>query len=57
MTKALIVTAVAALALAACGEDASKGAPKTGASTPSTTPPPASSTPPAPADAKKDMKK
>lgn len=51
MTKALFVAALSAFVLAACGQDASKGAPKTGASSPSTPPP--STTP----DAKKDATK
>lgn len=58
MTKALLVATLSAFVLAACGQDASKGAPKTGASSPTTAPatpstPPSSTAP----DAKKDATK
>ena len=52
MTKALLATAVAAFVLAACGQDANKGAPKTGASP---SPAPGATTPPP--DKKDPMKK
>ena len=54
MTKALLIATLSAFVLAACGQDANKGAPKTGASP--TAPAPAPTTPP-PADKKDPMKK
>jgi hypothetical protein len=63
MTKALLIAAAAAFALAACGEDASKKGPAT-SSTPSSSPstPPAgagsgATTPPSSPSSSPDMKK